>query len=177
MKITYPECQIEISVDEVIALMKFEKENEPRLKEKYWTGFRPDVPPVNLPGAETFLKMKKEDEAPEQLSHSESDQDSDKDNDQDEDRNNTEHTQPTKTQAIKASRPVDVLMDDGWVTFDSASKAAKALGVSSAWLGKSLKLGKTCNGHHVRYANPELDAVLSEIEANNKKPYEPSCKI
>ena len=66
--------------------------------------------------------------------------------------------------------------EDGWVTFETGTKAAKALGVSLAWLSKSLKLGKTCNGHHVRYSNPELDAALAEIEQRNKEPYQPTKK-
>jgi hypothetical protein len=83
---------------------------------------------------------------------------------------------PEKKPVVK-SKSVDVLMEDGWVTFETGTKAAKALGVSLAWLSKSLKLGKTCNGHQVRYSNPELDAALAEIEQRNKEPYEPSKKV
>lgn len=85
-------------------------------------------------------------------------------------------TIPEKKAAVK-SKAVDVLMDEGWVTFESATQAAKALGVSLAWLSKSLKLGKTCNGHQVRYSNPELDAALAEIEEGKKKPYQPTKPV
>lgn len=78
---------------------------------------------------------------------------------------------PTK-KGPTAPKPVDVLMDDGWVTFGSTAKAAKAIGVTTAWLSKSLQLDKTCNGFHVRYNNPELDASLAEIKERNKQPYE-----
>lgn len=77
----------------------------------------------------------------------------------------------TKKAQTKA-KPVDVLMDDGRVTFGSSGKAAKAIGVTTAWLSKSLQLGKTCNGYHVRYSNPELDASLAEIKERDKQPYE-----
>ena len=65
---------------------------------------------------------------------------------------------------LRQSRQVDVLVDGEWESFASINKAAQALGVSPAWLGKSLQLGKTCNGRPVRYSNPELDACISEIE-------------
>lgn len=79
--------------------------------------------------------------------------------------------EPNKKDKKKA-KPVDVLMNDGWMTFGSSGKAAKAIGVTTAWLGKSLQLGKTCNGYHVRYSNPELDASLAEIKERDKQPYE-----
>ncbi len=73
-------------------------------------------------------------------------------------------------------KPVDVLMENGWVTFSSTAKAAKAIGVTTAWLSKSLQLDKTCNGFHVRYNNPELDATFAEIKERDKQPYEVSKK-
>lgn len=87
----------------------------------------------------------------------------------------TEKAQEKKT--VIKSKSVDILMEDGWVTFETGTKAAKALGVSLAWLSKSLKLGKTCNGHQVRYSNPELDACLAEIDKSNKTPYQPTNPI
>ena len=72
----------------------------------------------------------------------------------------------------KQAKGVDILFEEGWKTFDSMSKAAKALDVSLAWLSKSLQLGKTCNGHHIRFSDPELDKSLKEIEERNKQPYE-----
>lgn len=83
-----------------------------------------------------------------------------------------EEPDPKPKKTPKAPKPVDVLVDGGWVTFESANKAAQALGVSPAWLGKSLQLGKTCNGRHVRYSNPELDATFAEIKERDKQPYQ-----
>lgn len=88
-----------------------------------------------------------------------------------EDENQDTDADPAK-KGPTAPKPVDVLMDDGWVTFSSTAKAAKAIGVTTAWLSKSLQLDKTCNGFHVRYNNPELDASLAEIKERNKQPYE-----
>lgn len=85
-----------------------------------------------------------------------------------------EEFEPKAEQKAKTRKAVDVLMENGWVTFGSIGKAAKALGVTTAWLSKSLQLGKTCDGHNVRYSNPELDACLSEIDESDKKPYEVS---
>lgn len=82
---------------------------------------------------------------------------------------------PEKKTVIK-SKSVDILMEDGWVTFETGTKAAKALGVSLAWLSKSLKLGKTCNGHHVRY-HSEMDDIMAEIQERNKEPYQTSKPV
>ena len=83
-----------------------------------------------------------------------------------------EEPDPKPKKTPNAPKPVDVLVDGEWVTFESANKAAQALGVSPAWLGKSLQLGKTCNGRHVRYSNPELDATFAEIKERDKQPYQ-----
>ncbi len=71
-------------------------------------------------------------------------------------------------------KKVDVLVKDDWVTFDSISAAAKAIGVLYNNLTIALRKGKDCKGHKVRYSNPELDACLAEIEAKNRQPYQPS---
>lgn len=83
-----------------------------------------------------------------------------------------EEPNPKPKKTPKVPKPVDVLIDGEWVTFESVNKAAKALGVSPAWLGKSLQLGKTCNGRPVRYSDPELDASLAEIKERDKQPYQ-----
>ena len=92
-----------------------------------------------------------------------------------EDENQDTDADPAK-KGPTAPKPVDVLMDDGWVTFSSTAKAAKAIGVTTAWLSKSLQLDKTCNGFYVRYSNPELDATFDEIKERDKQPYEVSKK-
>lgn len=88
-----------------------------------------------------------------------------------EDENQDTDSDPAK-KGPTAPKPVDVLIDGEWVTFKSVNKAAIALGVSPAWLGKSLQLGKTCNGRPVRYSDPELDASLAEIKERDKQPYQ-----
>lgn len=98
----------------------------------------------------------------------------------DEELESIEQEQESKTEpkekTPKQSKAVDVLMENGWVTFSSTGKAAKAIGVTTAWLSKSLQLDKTCNGFHVRYNNPELDATFAEIKERDKQPYEVSKK-
>ena len=85
-----------------------------------------------------------------------------------------EETGGGKAQTKKAKK-VDVLLDGGWKTFESLGKAASAINVTTAWLGKALQLGKTANGFHVR-EHSEIDDYLSEIEERNKQPYEISRK-
>lgn len=92
-----------------------------------------------------------------------------------EDENQDTDADPAK-KVPTAPKPVDVLMDGGWVTFSSTAKAAEAIGVNTALLSKSLQLDKTCNGFYVRYSNPELDATFAEIKERDKQPYEVSKK-
>lgn len=74
------------------------------------------------------------------------------------------------------TKKVDILFESGWKTFDSVTKGAKAIDARLNHLSYALLNGKTCNGHHVRY-HEAIDDCLAEIEARNKKPYEPSKPI
>lgn len=75
------------------------------------------------------------------------------------------------------AKKVDVLFETGWKTFGSLTAAAKAIDARLNHLSHALMTGKTCNGHHVRYSNPELDAALAEIEEGKKKPYQPTPPV
>lgn len=82
-------------------------------------------------------------------------------------------------------RKVDVMVAGEWYTHDSVLAAAKFLGCGSNNLIDAIK-----RGHYkefkVRYHdensdhpsdNPELDAILKEIEDRNKQPYEISSRL
>lgn len=75
------------------------------------------------------------------------------------------------------AKKVDVLFETGWKTFGSLTAAAKAIDARLNHLSHALMTGKTCNGHQVRYSNPELDAALAEIEEGKKKPYQPTPPV
>ncbi|MBQ8958085.1 MAG: hypothetical protein IJ057_06240 [Bacteroidales bacterium] len=220
MKITYPECQIEISTDEVIDLLDYFEDRQPKVE------CREDFNHLNIKRPELHIpeiseEAKKEIEETIQKYMRERGSQLLKETDPNRKgegivpliqkepipefesggivpenpddgclvegetvKEGASLPKPVKD-ALEEKQPqrprkpkqVDVLAEDGWLTFDSQGKAAKFLGVAPSWLSKSLELGKTCNGHHVRYTpNPELDACLAEVEESNKKPYEPSRK-
>ena len=244
MKITYPECQIEISVDEVIELNNYYEENKPVItcsptelqglkpvdskhfglteESKKWLEdtlkdslgklhkrLLDDTDPnrhgegiVHLIHEEPEPKPypKEEETAPES---------------QDPELEPEEDPTPTfepggiigegesepegekvirmskemkkaiveKTPYVGRKKPsgkakkVDVLFETGWKTFGSLTAAAKAIDARLNHLSHALMTGKTCNGHHVRYSNPELDAALAEIEEGKKKPYQPTPPV
>ena len=82
-----------------------------------------------------------------------------------------------KPKREKVLKKVDVLFGDDWVTFDSISAAARAIGVLYNNLTIALRKGTDCKGYKVRYANSGLDACLAEIEAKNRQPYQPTKPV
>lgn len=228
MKITYPECQIEISVDEVIALDKHFENTKPEIHISHPTEFSTRLAKVveSLPkfDGEFFKRihlsnLRRMEEEERKRVHDLFDETDlnlrgdgilplikenplpkfDPDQEREDDPlagvsfDDPEHqpapvpypkeeeTAPLEsTKEVKKKKSsgkmkkVDILFDTGWKTFGSLTAAAKAIDARLNHLSHALMTGKTCNGHHVRYSNPELDAALAEIEANNKKPYEPS---
>lgn len=228
MKITYPECQIEISVDEVIELNNYYEENKPVItcRPPELHGLKPvDYKHFGLTEEakkwleetlkENIGKLHKQlldstdpnrhGDGIEHLIHEEPAPES-----QDPELEPEEDPTPTfepggiigegesepegekviriskemkkaiveKTPYVGRKKPsgkakkVDVLFETGWKTFGSLTAAAKAINARLNHLSHALMTGKTCNGHHVRYSNPELDAALTEIEEGKKKPYQ-----
>lgn len=230
MKITYPECQIEISVDEVIELNNYYEENKPVI-----TCSPPELHGLNPVDFDKFrLNVKDKEWLEETLKDSlgklhkqlldSTDPNRHGDGDgiehliheepapesQDPELEPEEDPKPTfepggiigegesepegekvirmskemkkaiveKTPYVGRKKPygkakkVDVLFETGWKTFGSLTAAAKAIDARLNHLSHALMTGKTCNGHHVRYSNPELDAALAEIEEGKKKPYQ-----
>jgi len=72
----------------------------------------------------------------------------------------------------KRCKKVDVLFNGKWIAFDSVSAAAAQIGCKQNSISTVLKKGGTVHGYEVRYHNEELDNILAEIEASNRKPYE-----
>lgn len=161
MKITYPECQIEISVEEVITLidhvnigsrpMTVAEMAEELLKPQGMIGpdFDPMLPIAKVPKVPGL----------------------------DEDPNPEPEPEPKprqkNPQAKKAKRKpgnaksVQVLFETGWKTYKTISKAAEAIGSKLNHLSHALLNGKTCNGHQVRYAvdNKEQPETINEAPA------------
>ena len=173
MKITYPECQIEISVDEVIALIdhanltdagtqlvqEIEKIKvelppiDPEILRKGFGDEDPEPHPEPEPEPEpkpkqrsTRLKKPKKAMAP-------------KDNEPDE--------QPKRKNKTN-SKAVQVLLENGWKTFGSVSQAAEAIGSRLNHLSHALLNNKTCNGYQVRYAVDSKE----QTENTNEEPTE-----
>ena len=230
MKITYPECQIEISVDEVIELNNYYEEQKTVItcRPPELHGLNPvdfDKLRLNVKDKEWLEETLKDSlgklhkqlldstdpnrhgdgDGIEHLIHEEPAPES-----QDPEREPEEDPTPTfepggiigegesepegekvirmskemkkaiveKTPYVGRKKPsgkakkVDILFDTGWKTFGSLTAAAKAIDARLNHLSHALMTGKTCNGHHVRYSNPELDAALAEIEEGKKKPYQ-----
>lgn len=204
MKITYPECQIEISVDEVIELNNYYEEQKTVItcRPPELHGLNPvdfDKFRLNVKDKEWLEETLKDSlgklhkqlldstdpnrhgDGIEHLIHEEPAPES-----QDPEHQpapvpypKEEETAPLgSTKEVKKKKSsgkmkkVDILFDTGWKTFGSLTAAAKAIDARLNHLSHALMTGKTCNGHHVRYSNPELDAALAEIEEGKKKPYQ-----
>lgn len=73
-------------------------------------------------------------------------------------------------------KKVDVKFETGWKTFASASEAAKAIGVKYKTFYHNLTNGQPCKKHQIRF-HSEMDDIMAEIEASNKKPYQPTPPI
>ncbi len=83
---------------------------------------------------------------------------------------------PAKHPAYSA-RKVDVQAEDGsWSTFDTVTLAAFHLGVTAATVSLACRKERKVKGHAVRYHN-DTDEIMAEIEASNKKPYQPTPPV
>ena len=126
MKITYPECQIEITAEELILLID-------RLN-------------LNNAGAQLVQEIEriKDDltEQPEPKPYPA----------QEEPAHTESKKEPAPTKRRTNNKKVQVLFETGWKTYNSISQAAKAIDARLNHLSHALLNGKTCNGHQVRYA-------------------------
>ena len=83
---------------------------------------------------------------------------------------------PAKHPAYSA-RKVDVQAEDGtWTTFDTVTEAASHLGVKAPSVSLACRNEKKVKGHAVRY-HSDMDDFMAEIEASNKKPYQPTPPV
>ena len=195
MKITYPECQIEISTEEIIDLLNHFIESTS--SRKHVSTKEPDMsdeqpapkPYPNLTDQEAIIKhpqgfqdlilrgleeAEAQGKLPEELTHVEIPKEENTPVEIPIERKN-ESTK--KKKASSKPKKVEILFTTGWETFDSVSEAAKAIGVNYKTFYHNLTHGKPCKKHQVRYANPELDASLAEIKERDRQPYQPSKPI
>ena len=78
--------------------------------------------------------------------------------------------EPAPTKPKTNSRKVQVLFDNGWKTFNSISQAAKAIGVKLNKLSHDLLNGKTCNGYQVRYATDDSEQTQPDNDDKTELP-------
>ena len=81
-----------------------------------------------------------------------------------------------KKKKTRRSEKIDVLFGEKWKTFDNTTEAAKALGVNYKTFYAALSEGRPIKGHLLRYHNP-MDEIMAEIDASNKKRYEPTPPV
>lgn len=174
MKITFPECQIEMSAEELILLIDHTNliHAGTRLVKEI------DSYKEHLPGLEPDDRNQVGDQVGDQAG---SKSGASADNDPLEGVSFEEpEPKPLGKKGKRGNTPkkVDVRLDNGdWFTFDSVTAAADSIGGSSNGLSTALKNGTKFHGHEVRWNNPELDAALAEIDKSNKTPYQPSSPV
>lgn len=81
-----------------------------------------------------------------------------------------------KKKKTHRGKQIDVLFGEEWKTFASASEAAKAIGVKYKTFYHNLTTGQPCKKHQIRF-HSEMDDIMAEIDASNKKPYQPTPPI
>ncbi len=84
-------------------------------------------------------------------------------------KNESTKTSPKKKASGKPKK-VQVLFETGWKTFNSISQAAKAIDARLNHLSHALLNGKTCNGHHVRYATDNNEPTQPADEQQTELP-------
>ncbi len=82
----------------------------------------------------------------------------------------------SKEKKTRRGEKIDILFGEEWKTFDSTSEAAKAIGVNYKTFYAALSEGRPIKGHLLRYHNP-MDEIMAEIDASNKKRYEPTPPV
>ncbi len=189
MKITYPECQIDISVEEVITLidhvnkgsrpMTVAEMAEELLKPQGTIGpdFDPMFPIVKvphvpeleedpIPGPEPEPKPK--EKIPQVKKAKKKTKLADIPFRMGKVERDDEPVEKPKRKSSGNGKAVQVLFDNGWKTYKTISKAAEAIGTKLNHLSHALLNGKTCNGHQVRYA---VD-IKEQPETTNEEPTE-----
>lgn len=144
MKITYPECQIEITAEELILLI--------------------DRINLNNAGVQLVQEIEriKDDltEQPEPKPYPAQEEPAPTDS----------KKEPAPTKRKTNSKKVQVLFETGWKTFNSISQAAKAVDARLNHLSHALLNGKTCNGHQVRYATDNNEPTQPANEEQTELP-------
>lgn len=204
MKITFPECQIDIDVNEVIALMTFIEDREPKI---VFDGKIDPLPPFDPDklreasfdrdqvGDKTGSKSgaSADTDPPEGIGFEEQAPEPETTNvtvtfkrkkPKDMERSEKAKAMTRNEKHRWSKRKVDVMVDGDWHIFDSVSEAARFIGAGQNNLSACLQAGREVyRGYKVRYHisdnqdNPELDACLAEIDKSNKTPYQPTNPV
>lgn len=181
MKITYPECQVEITAEEFITVIdhfttKVTCNTEPTFEPGGIVGTGDDMPePRPYPSLtdheaiiqrgtgfqDLIMQGLKEAEAQGKLQGVQIPTE--------------EEPAPTENKKEPAKRKtnakkVQVLFENGWKTFNSISQAAKAVDARLNHLSHALLNGKTCNGHQVRYATDNNEPTQPADEQQTELP-------
>jgi hypothetical protein len=181
MKITYPECQVEITAEEFITVIdhfttKVTCNTEPIFEPGGIVGTGDDMPePKPYPNMldneaiiprgsgfqDLIMQGLKEAEAQGKLQGVQIPTE--------------EEPAPTENKKEPAkrktnSKKVQVLFETGWKTFSSISQAAKAIDARLNHISHALLNGKTCNGHQVRYATDDNEPTQPANEEQTELP-------
>ena len=132
MKITYPECQIELNVDEAIELLDYMERTSPKL---VWQPTDETLDDF----LEGFKRVRDEESQPAPVPYP-----------MEEESTPVEIPKIPKTRKpYTTSKKVQVLFESGWKTYKNVAEAAKALEVNYKTLYHNLTIGKPCKKHQV----------------------------
>lgn len=183
MKITYPECQVEITAEEFITVIdhfttKVTCNTEPTFEPGGIISTGDDMPvpkpypnltdhEVIIPRGTDFqdliMQGLKEAEAQGKLQGVQIPT-------EEEPAPTESKKKPAPAKRKTNSKKVQVLFETGWKTFNSISQAAKAIDARLNHLSHALLNGKTCNGHQVRYATGNNEQTQPANEEQTELP-------
>lgn len=183
MKITYPECQVEITAEEFITVIdhfttKVTCNTEPTFEPGGIISTGDDMPepkpypnltdqeaiiPRGTDFQDLIMQGLKEAEAQGKLQGVQIPT-------EEEPAPTESKKEPAPTKRRTNNKKVQILFETGWKTFNSISKAAKAVDARLNHLSHALLNGKTCNGHQVRYATDNNEPTQPANEEQTELP-------
>lgn len=183
MKITYPECQVEITAEEFITVIdhfttKVTCNTEPTFEPGGIVGTGDDMPePRPYPSLTDHEAIIQRGTGFQDLIMQGLKEAEDQGKLQGVQIPAEEEHAPTESKKKPApakrktnSKKVQVLFETGWKTFNSISQAAKAIDARLNHLSHALLNGKTCNGHQVRYASGNKEQTQPANEEQTELP-------
>lgn len=181
MKITYPECQVEITAEEFITVIdhfttKVTCNTEPTFEPGGIVGTGDDMPePMPYPSLTDHEAIIQRGTGFQDLIMQGLKEAEDQGKLQGVQIPAEEEHAPTENKKEPAkrktnSKKVQVLFENGWKTFNSISQAAKAIDARLNHLSHALLNGKTCNGHQVRYTSGNKEQTQPANEEQTELP-------